>query len=677
MTLPRLLSSALPSAPFQRATWCLSCLLTSAVLAGPAIATAAPSPTPSATQTEAAAWPGVVRLEVDATDLAHRVLQARERLPLPGGPARTLTLHYPRYLPGSHGPYGDVSKLAGLSFQAQGQRLTWRRDLADPFLFEVDLPAGTTELQIDLQFLTMIRKGAERVTFNRSQLGLEWESVLLYPAGQRADRIRFQPRLKLPAGWQAVAALRGPDGKPATAAAADGWLSFGEVSLETLIDSPAYAGAHVQRVELDPPGTPAPISLTLLADDPAKLRATPAQLEAHRALVRQADKLFGARHFRHYDFMLALSDELGGLGLEHHESSENVTEAAYFTDWDRAIRARELLPHEFVHSWNGKFRRPADLWTPDYQQPMRNSLLWVYEGMTEYWGHVLAARSGLTTLEQAQDRLASMAAEMQARHGRAWRNLQDTTNQAQLGALHDSEWQDWQRGSDYYVEGLLIWLDADTLIREESKGRRSLDDFVRAFHGRAHGSNPDGSIQPLTYGFNEVVETLASVWPHDWAGFLRQRLDRNGPDATAPLDGLARSGWRLAWTPQESRFAQNERGSSGPDGTERPQDLLYSLGLSVASDGKLEQVLWGSPAFGAGLAPGYQLLAVNDRAYKADRLSAAVAGNLGGEQPIRLLLRDNDHFFSVTLDWRGGLRHPSLERITGTPDRLADIYKPR
>lgn len=651
---------------------------------------AAPSPTPAAPPAPVAAalppalpavsnaaWPAPLSLEVDATDLAHRVLQARLLLPVtPSDAARELTLLYPRFLPGAHGPYGDVSRLAGLMISAGGRPVAWQRDTVDPHAYRVQVPAGVSQLELRLQYIAPARRSSERISITRSLLNVEWETVLLYPAGTAASGVRVQTRLKLPPGWQAATALRGPDGQTPAAADAQGWWTFGETSLETLIDSPLFAGAVLRRVALDAPGTAAPVTLNLLADEAAAVAATPAQLDAHRALVRQADRLFGSRPYRHYDFLLAISDEFGGIGLEHHESSENGVEASYFTDdWDRAVRARELLPHEYVHAWNGKFRRPDDLWTANYNQPMRNSLLWVYEGLTQYWGHVLTARAGLSTPEQARDRLAWLAAELQARSGRAWRNLQDTTLDPTVGPGHSAEWEDWQRSTDYYDEGLLLWLDVDTLIREKSRQQHSLDDVARAFFGAPHATNADGSPRPAVYDFDALVQALNAVQPHDWAGFFRDWLD--GHDGRQLLDGIERGGWRLVWSTEESRFAQNERGWSGPDGDERPQDLAFSLGLRVTSDGKLEQVFWDSPAFRAGLAPGMTLVAVNDRAYKPERLSAAVTANRQGQAPIRLLVRDGDLFLQPVIDWQGGLRYPVLERQAGKPDRLDAVYKAR
>lgn len=619
------------------------------------------------------AWPGVIRLEVDSTDLERRLQRVRQWIPVDR--AGRLTLLYPRFLPGTHGPFGDVSALAGLQIQAGGQALRWQRDLVDPFAFHVEVPAGARELQLAFEHLAPVQRSGGRVTMTRQIVGVQWNQLLLYPAGHHASAIRVQARLRLPPGFQVAGALRG-EGGAVPQPGADGWVAFAPVSLETLVDSPLFTGRHARRIELDPPDTPRPVALNIVADAPEMAEASAAQIAAHQALVVQADRLFGARHFRRYDFLLSLSEQFSGIGLEHHESSENGVRPNYFKDWDQALRARELLPHEYVHSWNGKFRRPADLWTPQFNVPMRNSLLWVYEGLTEYWGHVLAARSGLGTPEQARDRLAHWAAALDARSGRRWRNLQDTTTDNTLNSRRERPWPDWQRGSgDYYSESVLLWLDADTLIREKSGGAKSLDDFARAFFGIRTATHADGSIRPVTYSFDDVVRALDAVQPHDWAAFLRGRLDSHGPGA--PLDGLQRGGWRLAWAETESSFARHAEGFGGDSGRERPADFWYSLGILVYGNGRIDSVAWDSPAWQAGIVAGSTLLAVNETAYRDERLAAALRANRDGSAPVDLLLRDGERFRTVRIDWRGGLRHPRLERLPDTPDRLGAIYAPR
>jgi predicted metalloprotease with PDZ domain len=622
-----------------------------------ALAAPAPGASSAVPVAQKRAYAGVIALEVDATDVDRKILRVRQQLPVKAG---ALTLLYPRWLPGTHGPYGNAGQLAGLQLRAGDRRIEWQRDPVDVNAFHVQVPAGVEQLSVEFQYLSPTNKDAGRVTMTPQMLNVDWETVLLYPAGYETGGISVAPRLKLPEGWQAGTALRGQ-------AEAGGWWRYEPVSLETLVDSPVFAGRHFERVPLDAPNASRPVVLNLVADTDEQLKASESQWEAHRALVAQADKLFGARHFRHYDFLLSLSDTMGGVGLEHHESSENGTKPNYFKEWDKNVAWRELLPHEYTHSWNGKFRRPADLWTPDYNTvPMRDSLLWVYEGQTQYWGRVLAARSGLVNVELEREGLAQAAASAEYRTGRAWRNLQDTTNEALMGAAGEhKQWHDWQRGYDYYDESALFWLDADTLIREQSHGKRSLDDFARAFFGV-----DDGRVQPLTYTFEDVVKTLDAVWPHDWARFLRERLDNH---ERPPLEGLARSGWKLVYTEKESENAK------AIDEEHKFSDFFYSLGLRISTedDNEVKQVRWDGPAFRAGVAPGVKLLAVDGWGYKPERLASAITAAKTSGRPIELLLRDGEQFRSVRIDYRDGLRYPKLERIEGTPDRLSQILAPR
>jgi predicted metalloprotease with PDZ domain len=498
-------------------------------------------------------------------------------------------------------------------------------------------------------------------------LNLDWYSLLLVPAGHQLSAIRAQAALTLPAGFQSATALR-PAAAPA-AAAAQNRIDYAEVSVETLIDSPVFAGLHHRSVELDSPGASRPVVLQLFADEPDQLKADEAQVEAHRALVRQADRLFGARHFAHYDLLLEQSKLIGGIGLEHHESSENAVKPGYFKDWPKGIRARQLLPHEYVHSWNGKFRRPADLWTPNLNVPMRNSLLWVYEGQTEYWGRVLGNRSSLVTIEQARDQLARTAAFRAAVPGRGWRSLQDTTADPLLEGHGRRSWYDLQRGWDYYSEMALVWLDVDTLIRERSGDRRSLDDFARAFFGVE-----DGRVAPLTYTFDDLVAALNAVEPYDWAALLRDRLDHTG-DAGHLLDGLARSGWKLDFDDQESDLAKNANEEDDEDGP--TQNLYWSIGVTVGKEGKLADVRWEGPAFRAGLAPGMQIVAVKGLAYKPERLAEAITAAKGSGPAVELLVKDGDQYRTVRIDDHGGLRYPKLVRLDGVPDRLSAILAPK
>jgi predicted metalloprotease with PDZ domain len=489
-----------------------------------------------------------------------------------------------------------------------------------------------------------------------AMLNVEWNHVTLYPAGYYARRIMVEPSIRLPAGFTAATALE-------TAGQTDDVTTFKPVDFESLVDSPLIAGLNYRRYDLDP-GGPARVSLDVISDRPDQLAATPEQLAAHRALVQQAYKLFASRHYDHYDFLLWLSDQMGGEGLEHQQSSEDGTVPRYFTDWRDLAPTRDLLPHEMVHSWNGKFRRPADLWTPNLDLPMRGSLLWVYEGQTQYWGYVLAARSGLWSRQDSLDAIALVAATYDDRPGRNWRDLEDATNEPVISMRRPQSWLSWQRSEDYYAEGLLIWLDADTLIRQLSGGKRSLDDFAKTFFGVENGSQ----VIDL-YDFNDIVAALNAVQPYDWAGFLHQRLDSHGPGA--PLDGLGRGGYRLVYTEAETDFLREAAS------VRRVTDLSFSIGLVLNRDGGVSQVIWDGPAFKAGLTEGSQVVAVNGRVYDSDELKDAIRQAKGAAAPIELLVKNKDEYRTVRVDYHDGLRYPRLERIADTPARLDDILGPR
>ncbi|MDB5493279.1 MAG: putative protease with the C-terminal domain, partial [Phenylobacterium sp.] len=476
------------------------------------------------------------------------------------------------------------------------------------------------------------------------------------PAGYFTRRIPVAASIRLPDGWAYGTALE-------TAAAEGGLIHFKRAAFDVLMDSPLLAGRYFRQFQLDTSGK-SPVRLDVAADRPELLAATPEQIEKHRELVRQADKLYGARHYDHYDFLFSLSDRLGTIGLEHHRSSEDGTRPDFFTEWSKNAPARNLLPHEYSHSWDGKFRRPADLWTPNLNVPMRDSLLWVYEGQDQYWGYVLGARSGLVTKQQTLDALAMTAATYSAgRPGRSWRSVEDTTNDPIIANRRPQAWTSWQRSEDYYSEGQLVWLEADTLIRERTGGRKSLDDFARGFFGVE-----DGNWSELTYSFDDVVAGLNAVMPYDWARFLNERINEVAPKF--PLDGLTRGGYRLAYTETPTDYwTQNEA-------NRKTVDLTYSLGLTLNPEAAITAVLWDGPAFKAGLTVGGKLIAVNGIAYAADLLKEAITAAKAGP-PVSLIIKDGDHYRVVAIDYHGGLKYPRLERIEGTPDRLSEIYAPK
>jgi predicted metalloprotease with PDZ domain len=595
-------------------------------------------------------YPGTIVLNVDATNLSQQIFRMRMSMPVKPGP---LTLLYPQWLPANHGPNGPITQLAGLKFTANGKPVEWTRDPVQVFAFHLVVPEGASVLEAEYQYLSPLDTTQGRITMTDEILGVQWPSVTLYPAGYVARRINVQANLKLPAGWQYATALE-------TSSRQGDDVHFKTHDLETLIDSPLFAGHYYKQFDLDP-GAKVPVRLNVFADSPESLEAKPEQIEPHRKLVKQAYKLFGSHHYNHYDFLFALSDEFGGIGREHHQSSENGVKPGYFTDWAKGESGRDLLPHEYTHSWDGKFRRPAGQDVPNFNTPMQNSLLWVYEGQTQYWGNVLGARSGLVSMAGARDALAATAARYDSVAGRSWRAVQDTVNDPILNARRPLGWANWQRSEDYYSEGQLIWLDVDTLIREKSGDKRSLDDFARAFYGIN-----DGSFLPAFYTFEDVVAALQKVQPHDWATFLRTRLEGHGPGA--PLDGLARTGWKLVYTDTPTDLIK------GADERNKVVDLSYSLGFTVSLEGNVRNVIWDGVGFRAGLAANTSIVAVNNRVYKPEVLKAAIKAAKDSKEPIQLLVKKGNVLRTIPIDYHEGLRYPRLERIPGTKDRLEGIY---
>ncbi len=621
---------------------------------------ASPGPTPLAASStipppKDVPYPGTLKLSVDATDITRRVFKVHEDIPIAA--AGDVVLFYPRWLPGTHAPEGPIDRLAGLSVSARGARIAWTRDALDPFAYHVPVPAGVTAIGVDFTYLSPVGKQIGRQEVGREMLVLDWDAVVLYPAGYFTRQLPIEATLRVPDGWRVACALD-------IASSAGAATTFKAVPLETLVDSPLHAGHYYKRYDLAP-GDNTPVVLDLTADRADLLEVSPKVLELYRQLVQQAYRLFGSKHYDHYNFLLALSDEIGwDTTLEHHRSAEYGEPVDDLVDWDKTMGNRDVLAHEYVHSWDGKFRRPADLWTPDYNTAMRNSLLWVYEGGTSYWGEVLTARAGLWTKQQALDELAGNIASMQAQAGRSWRSLQDTTNDEIINPRRPMSWPSWQRFEDYYPEGGLIWLDADTLIREKSGGQKSLDDFARTFFGVN-----DGSYVPQTYTFDDVVKALGDVMPYDWATFLRSRLDSVGK---VPLDGVARSGYKLVFTAEPGDYwksVENFR-LKGVNHT-------YSLGIVIDKDASVTSVLWDCPAAKAGVTIGMKLLAVDGLAYEAGRLTKAIERAAKTKTPIELILSQGEVFKTARVDYHGGLRYPHLVRDGSKPALLDDILAPR
>ena len=625
-----------------------------ALAAVPAIAqvgTARPEPLPMEEAMPPArdvAYPGTLHLDIDASDTSRGIYRVVETIPV-AHPGR-LTLLFPQWLPGNHSPSGPIALLAGIRITGGGHTIPWLRDSSYVYAFHVDVPAGVHELRVEFQHLSPTDPSQGRVTMTPAMLNLQWEKMSLYPAGYFTRDIQVQADVTYPNGWNAASSLD-------VASRNGNHVSYRAVPYETLVDSPVFAGRYYRRIELGNN-----MNLNLFADEPADLEATPDQIAAHRRLAEQELRLYGTQHFSHYEFLLALTNELGGIGLEHLRSSENSQGPDYFTGWATGSAARDLLAHESTHSWNGKYRRPADLWTPTYNVPMRDSLLWVYEGQTQFWGYVLAARSGLMPTEDVRGELARAAAFYDTLPGRTWRPLIDTTNDPIVQSRRPHPWASWMRSEDYYIEGMLIWLEVDAKLRQLSGGRHSMNDFARAFFG----INP-GDQGVATYTFDDVVRTLNGIQPWDWGTSLHDRLSNVGP---APLAWIQAGGYRLVYRDHPTAYMTSR------EHERKILDLTFSIGAVIGEAGRIAGVAWDSPMFNAGATAGATIVAVNGRQYSNDALRQAIRAAQGNREPIRLLIKHGDRYQEAVLDYHDGLRYPELERVGSGPSSLDALLAP-
>jgi predicted metalloprotease with PDZ domain len=597
------------------------------------------------------AYPGTIQLTVDATDITRGIFRVREHVPVPR--PGDFVLLYPKWLPGHHSPSGQINKVAGFRATADGRELKWVRDDLDVYGFHVDVPTGVSAIDVEFQYVSPTAVDQGRVVATPNMASIQWVANSLYPAGYFVRDIPVQASVIVPTGWKLATALR-------PSSEMGGRIDYPVTSYEILADSPLIAGAHYRRIDLSPD-----VMLDVVADNEEELAAKPDQIEAHKRLVEQAVKLFGAQHYDHYDFLLTISDDLGGSGLEHHRSSEDGVKPGYFRDWDNVLRDRNLLPHEYTHSWNGKYRRAADLWTPDFRTPMQDDLLWVYEGQTQFWGYVLGARAGMLSKQDTLDAIAATAATYgDATPGRTWRSLIDTTNDPIIAQRSPQPWRSWQRSEDYYSEGQLIWIDVDRIIRQQSSGKRSIDDFARAFFGVR-----DRDWGELTYTLDDIVATLNKVQPYDWRGYLQRRI--YDVAANPPLEGITQGGYRLIYTDQPTNWWKSgeKRGKN--------TDLTYSGGFVIDREGKITAVQWDGAAFNAGMTVGSQIIAVNSRKFDADELKQAIKGAVGNGPSPALLILDGNVYRTVKLDWHGGLRYPRLEKTGKGPGTLDALLAPR
>jgi predicted metalloprotease with PDZ domain len=586
-----------------------------------------------------------ISLTVDATQTPQKILRVHMVLPVKPGP---LTLYYPKWIPGEHGPDGPIANLTGLKFEADGKTIPWQRDLLDVLTFHVDVPAGVAHLDAKYDY---IEPGGGSAT--DKLLILSWNEAALYPAGTPAEQLIYEAKLIMPDGWKFGSALP-------VANASGNQVSFKPISLDLLVDSPVITGEFYRAIDITPPGEPIHHEIDMVADSDAALVMSPEIQKAMTNLVAESGKLFGARHYRDYHFLFTLSDHVAHFGLEHHESNDSRLPERTLLSPNAGMSLGGLLAHEFVHSWNGKFRRPADLTVPYYEVPMKTDLLWGYEGLTDYLGPMLAARSGLWTQDQYHEYLASIAAMLgPGRPGRTWRPLLDTAV-AEPGLGFGRGWLNWRRGTDYYDEGDLLWLEVATIIHRVTQGQKSIDDFCHVFHG-----GPNNGPEVKTYTFDELVSTLNAMAPFDWASFFHERL--NSTSADAPVGGIENGGWKVVFNDEPSKL-QGRRGNAGD---------IYSIGLQLGDDGTVNDSIVGGPAFEAGISSGMKVIGVNGRVYTHDSLDDAIKASKDTTKPISLLVVIDDYFRTCTINYHGGGRCPHLVRDDAKPDYLDDLIKSR
>jgi predicted metalloprotease with PDZ domain len=597
-------------------------------------------------------YPGTIQLAIDATDTKRGVYRVTETIPVTAGTTK-LTLLEPLWVPGGHAPRNSLPLFADIRFEANGKPVTWQRDTVEVNAFHLTLPEGATQVTARFIHTSPLQSAEGRITMTQEMLNLQWEKMTLYPAGHYARQIAVTPQVKVPAGWQVFTALDGMTRQGDT-------VTWARTDYATLVDSPIFAGLHARTWDIGQS-----MRIDAVADDPTDLEIKPENLQKYRKLASETMALFGAKHFDRYTVLLALTDRMGGIGLEHHRSSENQMEPDALVEWEAMDWDRNVVPHEIVHSWNGKYRRPADLWTPDYQYPMRNSLLWVYEGQTQFWGLVLAARSGVQSKDVVLGALASNAGRYaEAIPGRGWRSVEDTTYDPIINSRSPLPHASLTRGEDYYNEGALIWLEADQIIRDGTRGAKGLDQFARAFFGMR-----DGDWGELTYDFDEVVNTLNGVYRYEWARFLRERINESG--RPAPLAGIEKAGYRLVWKDKPNPYEE------GTAKQRKSLDLSYSLGMTIGEEGAVTAAVWDSPAFNAGLVKGTKIVAVNGAAYSQDVIKDAITGAKGTSKPIELLVRRGEQFLTVPVTWNQGLRYPWLERTGSQQTGLDRLLAPR
>ncbi len=597
-----------------------------------------------------------VKLTVDASRAPEKIITTRMVIPAQPG---LDTLYYPKWIPGEHAPDGPIINMVGLKITGNGKTLYWRRDLLDMFTYHVHVPQGVSEMHVRFDYIEP--EGTAGFTSAASASAklvvISWNQNLLYPAGILAQHITYEPTLILPQGWNFATALTVKSQSGNT-------ITFDPISLNRLVDSPVQAGQYMLKVNITPPGEPIHHELDLAADSEAALDLSPKLRQDYTNLVVQTGLLFGARHYRHYNFLLTLSNHVAHFGLEHHESDDSRVDERSLIDANRRLIMASLLPHEFTHSWNGKFRRPKDLSPPYYEAPMQDDLLWVYEGLTDYFGDLLAERTGLWTPAVYRQYLALDAAQLgPGRPGRTWRPLQDTADAAVILYFAPHEWINWRRGTDFYGEGDLLWLDVDNHIRRLTDGKKSLTDFCHLFYG-----GPNLGPQLKTYTFDDIVNALNQVAPYNWRAFFLKHLRSLSPDP--PMGGIVNGGWKLVYNDRMPQLL------AAQEHVRKFIDAEYSIGLVLNNKGVVMDSVVTMPAFKGGISPGMKIVAVNGRKFTMHVLNDALRASVTSTRPLRLLVLNDDYFKTVSMDYHGGLRYPHLVRVPGTKNWLGEDMKP-
>jgi predicted metalloprotease with PDZ domain len=597
-----------------------------------------------------------ITLEVDATHAPEKIIHTHMAMPVSPGP---LTLYYPKWIPGEHAPDGPIDNVTGLKFSSNGKAIPWRRDRVDMFTFHLDIPKGVSVLDVTFDYVEPERTSGFSAGASTTDklVVLSWNQNILYPAGRLAQDIIFKASLKLPKGWKFGTALP-------VARKEGNKIEFKPASLNRLVDSPVSAAQFYQVIDVTPPGEPIHHEIDLAADSEPALNMSSELKKKYTKLVAETGKLFGARHYRDYHFLLTLSDHVSHFGLEHHESDDSRVPEFSLIDPQWRLNMATLLPHEFVHSWNGKYRRPKGLSSAYYEEPMKTDMLWVYEGLTQYLGELLTARSGLWTPDEYRENLALITARLgPGRPGRTWRPLLDTASAAQVLYGGPGEWANWRRGVDFYDEGLLLWLEVNSIINRQTHGKKSLDDFCRLFYG-----GPNDGPQLKSYTFQDLVDSLMKIAPYDWVDFLLKRLNSTSPEA--PLGGIEGSGWRVVYTSDESPLMQNS------EAVHENINESYSIGLLLQDDGLVEDSIVTKPAYKAGISAGMKVIAVNGRKFTPQVFRMALKAGTTSSKPLRLLVLNGDYYKTCTIDYNGGEKFPHLVRETNRPDLLDEMLKP-